>query len=106
YIHHLKENEARNIEKWTLEKLLMEEATSEFQVQLDEIRSMWEEERMNRQRAKQELEVLRGDMAVSCSSEKRSGPDDGHGEGGDDEQGGTNIRIPSVGVDGGVIFPN
>ncbi|KAJ3520726.1 hypothetical protein NM688_g9122 [Phlebia brevispora] len=26
YIHHLKENEARNIEKWTLEKLLMDQA--------------------------------------------------------------------------------
>ena len=25
YIHHLKENEARNIEKWTLEKLLMDQ---------------------------------------------------------------------------------
>ncbi|KAJ7449347.1 hypothetical protein B0H11DRAFT_1743707 [Mycena galericulata] len=49
YIHHLKENEARNTEKWALEKLLMEQATGDLQVQLDEIRRMWEEERTNRQ---------------------------------------------------------
>ncbi|EJD43550.1 hypothetical protein AURDEDRAFT_167275 [Auricularia subglabra TFB-10046 SS5] len=31
YIHHLKDNEARNIEKWTLEKLLMDQAMSDLQ---------------------------------------------------------------------------
>ncbi|KAJ7924550.1 hypothetical protein B0H13DRAFT_2315448 [Mycena leptocephala] len=59
YIHHLKENEARNIEKWTLEKLLMDQAMGHLRVQLDEIRRMWEEERMQRERAEQELEALR-----------------------------------------------
>jgi len=34
YIHHLKENEARNIEKWTLEKLLMDQAMSDVQVRV------------------------------------------------------------------------
>ncbi|KAJ7875943.1 hypothetical protein B0H14DRAFT_3106562 [Mycena olivaceomarginata] len=48
YIHHLKENEARNIEKWTLEKLLVYQAMGDLQVQLDEIRRMWEEEHTNR----------------------------------------------------------
>lgn len=34
YIHDLKENEARNIEKWTLEKLLMDQAMGDLQVRL------------------------------------------------------------------------
>ncbi|KAJ7042923.1 hypothetical protein C8F04DRAFT_1075276 [Mycena alexandri] len=83
YIHHLKENEARNIEKWTLEKLLMDQAMGDLQVQLDEIRRMWEEERMNRQRAEQELEVLRGNKAAPGGGEKRSSPEGGEGEAGD-----------------------
>lgn len=60
YIHHLKENEARNIEKWTLEKLLMDQAMGDLQAQLEEVRRLWEEERGARQRAESELEVLRG----------------------------------------------
>jgi len=60
YIHHLKDNEARNIEKWTLEKLLMDQAMGDLQAQLEEIKRMWEEERAARQRAESELEVLRG----------------------------------------------
>jgi transcriptional regulator CBF1 len=60
YIHHLKENEARNIEKWTLEKLLMDQAMGDLQTQLEEMRRLWEEERVARQRAESELEVLRG----------------------------------------------
>ena len=60
YIHHLKENEARNIEKWTLEKLLMDQAMGDLQAQLEEMRRLWEEERATRQRAESELEVLRG----------------------------------------------
>jgi hypothetical protein len=60
YIHHLKENEARNIEKWTLEKLLMDQAMGDLQSQLDEMRRMWEEERQGRARAEAELELLRG----------------------------------------------
>ncbi|KIO17328.1 hypothetical protein M407DRAFT_173335 [Tulasnella calospora MUT 4182] len=31
YIHQLKDNEARNIEKWTLEKLLMDQAMGDLQ---------------------------------------------------------------------------
>ncbi|PSR73012.1 hypothetical protein PHLCEN_2v11116 [Hermanssonia centrifuga] len=60
YIHHLKENEARNIEKWTLEKLLMDQAMGDLQAQLEEMRRLWDDERMARQRAESELEVLRG----------------------------------------------
>jgi len=59
YIHHLKENEARNIEKWTLEKLLMDQAMGDLQAQLEEIKRMWEEERRGRERAETELAVLR-----------------------------------------------
>jgi bHLH factor len=63
YIHHLKENEARNIEKWTLEKLLMDQAMGDLQAQLEEMRRLWEEERGARQRAETELEALRGAKA-------------------------------------------
>jgi len=65
YIHHLKENEARNIEKWTLEKLLMDQAMGDLQTQLEEMKKMWEEERMAKMRAENELEVLRGAVAAS-----------------------------------------
>ncbi|KAF9529124.1 hypothetical protein CPB83DRAFT_853272 [Crepidotus variabilis] len=59
YIHHLKENEARNIEKWTLEKLLMDQAMGDLQAQLEEMRRAWEEERTARTRLDAELEVLK-----------------------------------------------
>jgi len=45
YIRQLKENEARNIEKWTLEKLLMDQAMGDMQAQVEESRRRWEEER-------------------------------------------------------------
>ena len=67
YIHHLKENEARNIEKWTLEKLLMDQAMGDLQAQLEEMRRMWDEERVARQRAEAELELLRGHAAVAVA---------------------------------------
>jgi transcriptional regulator CBF1 len=79
YIHHLKENEARNIEKWTLEKLLMDQAMGDLQAQLEEVRRMWEEERTARQRLENELEVLRGGggaaaaAATKTNGVKRSG---------------------------------
>lgn len=59
YIHHLKDNEARNIEKWTLEKLLMDQAMGDLQAQLEDVKRLWEEERACRQRAEGELELLR-----------------------------------------------
>ncbi|KAI0758885.1 hypothetical protein C8Q74DRAFT_1300568 [Fomes fomentarius] len=68
YIHHLKENEARNIEKWTLEKLLMDQAMGDLQAQLEEMRRMWDEERVARQRAEAELELLRGHKAGAAAS--------------------------------------
>ena len=67
YIHHLKENEARNIEKWTLEKLLMDQAMGDLQAQLEEMRRLWEEERAARTRAESELDVLRGLKGPSAS---------------------------------------
>jgi bHLH factor len=68
YIHHLKENEARNIEKWTLEKLLMDQAMGDLQAQLEEMRRLWEEERAARTRAESELDVLRGLKSSSAAS--------------------------------------
>jgi len=76
YIHHLKENEARNIEKWTLEKLLMDQAMGDLQAQLEEMRRLWEEERGARQRAETELEALRGVKAGT----KRPNEDDNDDE--------------------------
>ena len=74
YIHHLKENEARNIEKWTLEKLLMDQAMGDLQAQLDEMRRMWDEERVARQRVEAELELLRGHNPGANSPPTSSGP--------------------------------
>ena len=62
YIHHLKENEARNIEKWTLEKLLMDQAMGDLQIQLDEYRKLAEEERRGREKAEAEVKALQEAM--------------------------------------------
>jgi bHLH factor len=72
YIHHLKENEARNIEKWTLEKLLMDQAMGDLQAQLEEMRRLWEEERAARTRAESELDVLRGLKGPSASADSHA----------------------------------
>ena len=60
YIRHLQENEARNIQKWTLETLLGDQAMGDLQAQLEEMRRLWQEERLARQRLEPELEVLGG----------------------------------------------
>lgn len=73
YIHHLKENEARNIEKWTLEKLLMDQAMGDLQAQLEEMRNLWNEERVARQRAESELDVLRGGHGRTSSGSPPGG---------------------------------
>jgi hypothetical protein len=70
YIHHLKENEARNIEKWTLEKLLMDQAMGDLQAQLEEVKRMWEEERMARSRLEADLEVLKNMSASAGATSK------------------------------------
>ena len=68
YIHHLKENEARNIEKWTLEKLLMDQAMGDLQGQLEQTRRMWDEERMHRQRLEAELATLKGETPAAAGN--------------------------------------
>ncbi|KAL0576688.1 basic helix-loop-helix protein [Marasmius crinis-equi] len=74
YIHHLKENEARNIEKWTLEKLLMDQAMGDLQAQLEEVRNMWTEERNQRQKIELELETLKnGGTLPPGAAEKVNG---------------------------------
>jgi bHLH factor len=74
YIHHLKENETRNIEKWTLDrKPLMDQAMGDLQVQLDEICRMWKEERGQRQRAEQE----RGKAPASGGEKHPASPEGG-----------------------------
>ena len=70
YIHHLKENEARNIEKWTLEKLLMDQAMGDLQAQLEEVKRRWEEEAMLRSRAEAELEALKNMNGISGNPSK------------------------------------
>jgi len=60
YIHHLKENEARNIEKWTLEKLLMDQAMGDLQSQLEDVKNMYQREKQARERAEAELQILKG----------------------------------------------
>ena len=73
YIHHLKENEARNIEKWTLEKLLMDQAMGDLQAQLEEVKRRWEEETMLRSRAEAELEALKNMNGISGNTSKEDG---------------------------------
>ncbi|KAL5525426.1 CBF1 [Sanghuangporus sanghuang] len=77
YIHHLKENEARNIEKWTLEKLLMDQAMGDLQAQLEDMRRMYQEESHRREKAeaevttlKAELEAARGSKSTEPGTEK------------------------------------
>jgi len=81
YIHHLKENEARNIEKWTLEKLLMDQAMGDLQAQLEEVKRRWEEETMLRSRAEAELEALRNisSKEEGVAGTKRRNLDDNDG---------------------------
>jgi len=75
YIHQLKENEARNIEKWTLEKLLMDQAMGDLQAQLEEMRKMWEEERSNREALEAQLATLKSDAeAAKTVDESEEGP--------------------------------
>ena len=77
YIHHLKENEARNIEKWTLEKLLMDQAMGDLQAQLEEVRRAWDDERAARQRLENELAVLRGMQGSTDSAAPRPASTEG-----------------------------
>ena len=85
YIHHLKENEARNIEKWTLEKLLMDQAMSDLQAQLEEMKRLWDEERMGRQRAENELELLRSMHGIAAGQSASKSEADGGGKRRNDE---------------------
>ena len=94
YIHHLKENEARNIEKWTLEKLLMDQAMGDLQAQLDEMRRMWEQEREARQRLESEVSTLRSDKnnaAATAAATSTAGAGGGGAEE-DDDRGGKRKR--------------
>ncbi|KAG9046672.1 basic helix-loop-helix protein [Tulasnella sp. UAMH 9824] len=59
YIHQLKDNEARNIEKWTLEKLLMDQAMGDLQNQLEEYKRRWEIEVQARMALERELEIAK-----------------------------------------------
>ena len=87
YIHHLKENEARNIEKWTLEKLLMDQAMGDLQSQLEEVRKLWEEERANRQRLEMEVDnQMRGKSGGGGDDVKRKA------EGSDSDRDGKRMR--------------
>lgn len=92
YIHHLKENEARNIEKWTLEKLLMDQAMGDLQAQLDEMRRMWEQERDARQRLESEVATLRSDKNNSTAAAASNAGAGGGGAEEDGDRGGKRKR--------------
>jgi len=93
YIHHLKENEARNIEKWTLEKLLMDQAMGDLQSQLEEVRRLWEEERTARQRLESELNMLGGKTSHVRSRSSAGGQSDHEEEEEEEVRGGKRQRI-------------
>jgi bHLH factor len=69
YIHQLKENEARNIEKWTLEKLLMDQAMGDLQREMEEVRRRWEEERARADALQSELDALRQAHGLGLSDD-------------------------------------
>jgi bHLH factor len=71
YIRQLKENEGRNIEKWTLEKLLMDQAMAELQTQNDDLRQQLAEARENLRHTEQVIEELRVQIAGGDSTNKR-----------------------------------
>ncbi|EJD05270.1 uncharacterized protein FOMMEDRAFT_80131 [Fomitiporia mediterranea MF3/22] len=70
YIHHLKENEARNIEKWTLEKLLMDQAMGDLQAQLEDMRRMYQEELHRREKAEAEIATLKTELASATGTKQ------------------------------------
>ncbi|KAG6841793.1 hypothetical protein C0991_006677 [Blastosporella zonata] len=80
YIHHLKENEARNIEKWTLEKLLMDQAMGDLQTQLEEMKKMWEDERNGRMRAEVDRDALRNVMGQLGGQQQQQEQGQGQGQ--------------------------
>lgn len=69
FITQLKENETQNIEKWTLEKLLTEQAIAELSASNDKLKAEIE-------RLYGELETLRneGGAAAPASEEKTEAP--------------------------------
>ncbi|KAG6836495.1 hypothetical protein H0H93_007524 [Arthromyces matolae] len=93
YIHHLKENEARNIEKWTLEKLLMDQAMGDLQTQLEEVKKLWEEERQARARAEAELDALRSAVAGAASNQTHARPEKRDAEPSDAEKDSKKQRV-------------
>jgi len=78
YIQHLKDNEARNIEKWTLEKLLMDQAMGDLQAQLEELRKMWDDEHNAKLTLENEVHQLQSQLqaiqsgAIEEGSRKRT----------------------------------
>jgi hypothetical protein len=75
YIRQLKENEACNIEKWTLEKLLMDQAMGELRATIDETRRRWDEEHTKVQTLETEVADLRAQLARGGSPGKRQRAD-------------------------------
>lgn len=97
YIHHLKENEARNIEKWTLEKLLMDQAMGDLQAQLEEVKRRWEEETMLRSRAEAELEALKNMNGISGNTSKEDGAAGTKRRSTDDKEGTSKSQVTTEG---------
>lgn len=97
YIHHLKENEARNIEKWTLEKLLMDQAMGDLQAQLEEVKRRWEEETMLRSRAEAELEALKNMNGISGNVSKEDGTVGTKRRSTDDKEGASKSQVTTEG---------
>ncbi|PAV15982.1 cbf1-centromere binding factor 1 [Pyrrhoderma noxium] len=79
YIKHLMKNESHNIEKWTLEKLLMDQAMGDLQSQLEDVRRMYQEEVYRREKAEAEIDALKAELTSlkdkSGTGEKSDDPD-------------------------------
>lgn len=68
YIQQLKDNEATNIEKWTLEKLLTDQAINEYQMQVENLKQELE-------KVREELATVKGED-IKTDSRKRGAEDE------------------------------
>lgn len=59
YVKQLKENEQKSAEKWTMEKLLLDQSNEELQRRLRELERLWKDEKAKREELESEVVRLK-----------------------------------------------
>lgn len=59
YVRQMKENEQRTVEKWTMEKLMHDQAIVELQMKCNETEEKWKEEKTRREELEGEVTRLK-----------------------------------------------